>query len=114
MEGVARKNSRIVVLEIERVQLVRRKCRAHTGFCEKCERKADFLSLTGAARLFDINAARLFRFIQANNSHYKFDARGKIFICVRSLFTCVNAKTDGSKLKMMGDGQTGETNSFIL
>lgn len=110
---MSHKGSKIVVLEIERVQLVRRKCRAHPGFCEKCEREADFLSLTEAARLFDINSARLFRFIQANSSHYKFDDEGNIFLCVRSLFACVNAKTGGSKLKMIGDANAAEPSGDI-
>jgi hypothetical protein len=113
MKNMPPGSSKIVVLEIERVQLVRRKCRAHSGFCEKCERQSDFLSLIEAARLFDINSARLFRFIQANGSHYKFDAKGDIFLCVSSLFACVNAKTDGSKLKMITDGKAAETSGDI-
>ena len=108
-----RKGSKIVVLEIERVQLVRRKCRAHSNYCEKCKTEVDFILLMEAARLFDINSARLFRFIQSNGSHYKSDAKGDIFLCVRSLFACVNAKTGGSTLKMISDGITAETNGDI-
>ena len=113
MRDTPHKGSKIVVLEIERVQLVRRKCRAHSGFCEKFEAEVDFILLMEAARLFDINSARLFRFIQATGSHYKFDAKGSIFLCVSSLFACVNAKTNGSKLKMISDGKAIETSGDI-
>lgn len=113
MKNMPLKSSKMVVLEIERVQLVRRKCRAHSAFCEKCERQADFLSLTEAARLFDINSARLFRFIQANGSHYKSDAKGNIFLCVSSLFACVNAKANSSKLRLLSEGGEKEMNGDI-
>lgn len=100
------RSSKIVVLEIERVQLVRRKCPAHSGFCGKCERESDFIPLIEAASLFDINSAGLFRFVQANASHYINDVRGDIFLCVSSLLACVNAKTNDSKIKMInGDNQ---------
>jgi hypothetical protein len=104
MKNTPHKGSKIVVLEIERVQLVRRKCRAHSRFCEKCENEVDFIPLMEAARLFDLNSDRLFRFVQSNKSHYKSDEKGDIFLCVNSLFACVNAKTGGSKLKMISDG----------
>ncbi len=103
-------SSKIVVLEIERMQLVRRKCRAHPGFCGKCKGEADFIPLTEAASLFEINSARLFRFVQTNDSHYTNDLSGDIFLCVRSFLACVNAKTNGSKLKMMSGNKETETN----
>lgn len=107
------KGSKIVVLEIERVQLIRRKCTAHSKFCKKCETEADFIALMEAARLFEINSARLFRFIQTNGSHYKLDLKGDIFLCVRSLFACVSAKTNGSKLKMISEDKEIETSGDI-
>jgi hypothetical protein len=113
MKNTLNKASKIVVLEIERVQLVRRKCRAHSGLCEKCKREADFLLLMEAARLFDINSARLFRFIQSNDSHYKIDEKGNIFLCVSSLFACVNAKANGSKLRLMSEGGEKEISADI-
>lgn len=90
-----------VVLEIERVQIIRRKCQAHTGFCRNCKSEADFIPLMEAASLFEINSAKLFRFVQANASHYTNDLKGDIFLCVSSLLTCVNTKTNGSKMKMI-------------
>lgn len=106
-------SSTIVVLEIERVQLIRRKCKAHPGFCGKCGSQANFIPLMEAALLFEINSAGLFRFVQTSDSHYTTDRTGDIFLCVSSLLACVNAKTNGSKMKMInGDKETG-TNGDI-
>lgn len=110
MKAMRQADAKIVVLEIERVQIVRRKCRAHSRFCNKCKTSADFIPLRGAASLFGVNSARLFRFVQANDSHYDCDVNGRIFLCVKSLFDRVNAQADCPKIKMLGETEDTETN----
>lgn len=94
-------SSKIVVFEIERVQLIRRKCRTHPGICEKCG-QTDFITLDEAARLFDINSARLFRFIELNALHYTDDAKSGFIVCINSLIERLFVNKGNSKIKLLG------------
>lgn len=94
-------SAKIVVLEIEKIQLFRKKCRAHLRFCRDCQKTTDFISLAEAASLFDVHLPVLYQFIQKNAGHYTSDSTGSIFVCVYSFLVCVNEKTKNSKIKMI-------------
>ena len=94
-------SSKIAVFEIERVQLIRRKCRLHSRICEQCGNAADFITLIEAARLFEINSSRLYRFVESNAVHYADDAKSGVILCINSLIERLFDNNRNSKIKMI-------------
>lgn len=93
--------SREIVIEVERVQIVRRRSKSSVAFCERCAEETDFMSLAGTALLFGTNSADLLDFIKENDSHYKNGGRKEILICINSLIACINAQTRKLQIKMI-------------
>jgi hypothetical protein len=94
--------TRNIILEIERIQLTRKRCRSHTQFCADCLTDADFIAAKEAALLFGTYPENLIRFMENNSSHYTKDADGAIVICVNSFLACINSSVNGSKLRLVG------------
>ncbi len=96
---------REIVIEFERVQLIRKRAKTHLINCHKCRRETDFIPLHEAGTLFNTNVEQLFQFIKINNSHYEIEASGEIFICLVSLLAQMKAKTNISQIKLIGEKQ---------
>lgn len=94
--------TRNIILEIERIQLTRKRCVSETRFCGDCLTESDFVTAKEAALLFGTYAENLIRFVEINSSHYTKDADGAVFICVNSFLECVNSEVNGSKVRMIG------------
>jgi hypothetical protein len=92
---------RELIIEFERVQLVRKKAKTHLIFCKSCGRDADFVSLREASTLFGTQIENLFRFIKINNSHYETNTDGEIYICLVSFLACMKSKTNISQIKLL-------------
>jgi hypothetical protein len=95
--------SREIIIEYERLQIIRKRARTNLEFCNKCQTNADFVSLSDAGVLFGTSSENLFRFVQINNSHYKTEADGKIFICLISLLDFIKSTTNITKLELKGE-----------
>src|SRR5688572_29416562 len=93
------RKTKTVVLEIERIQVIRKKCIAYSRFCANCRREVDFIELAQTARLFEIQVADLFRFIRTNGGHYTNNVGDKIFLCVNSFLACLSNHKNNSKIK---------------
>jgi hypothetical protein len=94
---------REIIIEFERVQMIRRKAKTHLLNCRMCRRETDFLSLLEAAQLFSAETEQLFQFIKAHGCHFEIEADGEIFICLVSLLAKMKAKTNISRIKMIGE-----------
>lgn len=94
---------REIIIEFERVQLIRKRAKTSLLNCHKCRRETDFIPLLEAAKLFSTNVEQLFQFIKINNSHFETAANGEIFICLVSLLTCMKTKTNISQIKLIGE-----------
>lgn len=94
---------REIVIEFERVQIVRKKAETHLDFCPQCGREVDFVPLKEAAALFITQADSLLRFVHSSNSHLAADANGEIILCLVSLLARMKAKSNGSQIKLIGD-----------
>lgn len=94
---------REIVIEFERVQLIRKRAKTHLIDCRECRREVDFVTLREAATLFGTSVEQLFEFIKINNCHYEIDAGGEIFICLVSLLAQMKAKTNISQIKLIGE-----------
>src|SRR6478672_10404933 len=94
---------RELIIEFERVQLVRKKAKTHLIFCRNCGREVDFVSLREASALFGTQAENLLQFIKINNSHFEAGADGEIYVCLISFLTAMKAKTNLSNIKLLKD-----------
>jgi hypothetical protein len=93
---------REIVIEFERVQLVRKKARTHLIFCRGCRREVDFLSLPEAAALFAAQPDNLLQFVRLNHAHFETGADGEIFLCLASFLAAMKAKMSLSRVKLLG------------
>ena len=85
---------REIIIEFERVQVVRKRARTHLLFCAACRAEADFVALGEASSLFNTETETLFQFIKTNTSHYETASGGEIFVCLPSLLSRMKAKTN--------------------
>jgi hypothetical protein len=94
---------RELIIEFERVQLVRKKAKTHLLFCRHCGREVDFVSLREASSLFTTPPENLLQFIKINHSHFETDVDGEIYVCLISFLTCLKTKTNFPQIKLLKD-----------
>jgi hypothetical protein len=97
------RKKREIVLEFERVQVVRKKAQTHIIFCRRCAREIDFIQLREAAALFTTQAEKLLQFARLNNSHFEIGADGEIYLCLASFLVAMKAKTNLSRIKLLDE-----------
>ena len=93
---------REIVIEYERIQLIRKRAVAKSAHCRECSRNTDFASVRDVAELFELSQEDLIHFIQINNCHYRVAANAKIQLCVASLLACMKTQTLNQQIKMIG------------
>lgn len=76
---------REVVIEIEKIQVIRKRAKTHLLICSDCGESADFLALEKAAELFEIDKVDLVGFIEHNDCHYQTANTETVYLCVTSL-----------------------------
>ena len=94
---------REVVVEIEHTRVVRKRAATHLRYCRGCARSTDFLLLTKAAELFDLEPVRIFDFIRTNSCHFAVGKEGEIYICLNDLLTTVGKGMKNGKVKLLGE-----------
>lgn len=90
-----------LILEVERIQLIRRKCKTFMEFCGQCGQEINFVSLTEAASLFGVQPDNLFKFIHITSCHFTENSNGEILLCINSLLATVRARQNNNSLKMI-------------
>ena len=91
---------REIVIEFEKVQLIRKRAKTTLAFCNGCGGEADFVELKAAAELFDTADGDLAAFVAANAVHMETDAD----ICIPSLLAVMHERTNGREVKLIGTG----------
>lgn len=79
------KRQREIVVEFEKVQLIRNRAKTMLMHCDSCEAVSDAVSHIEAAKLFETSPDSIDHFIQQNNCHYQVNYEGKKWLCVTSL-----------------------------
>jgi hypothetical protein len=82
---MTRGNQREIVIEFEKIQLIRKRARTEVRHCSGCKAASDTVSHTEAAELFETEPAKLFEFIRQNDCHHDTGHNGKTYLCVPSL-----------------------------
>ena len=93
---------REVVVEIERVKIVRRRAATTIRWCPECRSTTDFIPLLNAAALFAIDSTKLFEFATRNGCHVSTETGDEILICLSDLLEAMKRKIDG-KVSVLGD-----------
>ena len=94
------KRQREIVIEFEKVQLIRKRAKTTLAFCAGCGGEADFVELRAAAQLFDTRDGDLAAFVAVNAVHHG----GDLDICIPSLLAVMHEQTNGRKGKLIGIG----------
>lgn len=92
------KKQREIVIEYERIQLIRKRAKTELAHCGKCDQGSDFVPLLDAADLFGTTDTDLFHFISSNDCHYHLDATSRIFLCVTSLIESLKHRDQTRRL----------------
>jgi len=94
---------REIVVEIEKVQLIRKRTKTKLLFCTKCGQETDFISVSEAAALFTTDTDRILHFISVNQCHIQTQANGCACICLTEFLDAVRTKIGGSRITLIGD-----------
>lgn len=96
-----------LILEIERVQLIHKKCKAEEKFCGECLDIKDFVMLNDIASLFSFQKMKLFEFINTNSIHNAESENGEIFICISSFLAYIQTQNKQMKpIKLISSTKT--------
>jgi hypothetical protein len=91
-----------IVVEIERLQIVRKRAKTHMSFCSGCRANSDFVSIREAASLFDTHETSLVNFVTANNCHSHLEV-AELHICLVSLLAVFRRSDRRPGLKLQGE-----------
>jgi hypothetical protein len=94
---------REIVIEIERVRLIRKRAKTHLRFCMQCGKQSDFISIDEAAALFETDKGSLFNFIRVNSCHFQINNANDAHICLVAFLEAMKTKTIDSRIKLIGD-----------
>ena len=92
------KQQREIVIEFERVQLIRKRARTRLASCDRCGIVSDVVSLIEAAELFETDHENLLQFIRQNDCHFHVGDHSKIYLCVVSLLDTMKRKNNIRRL----------------
>ena len=88
-----------IVVEFERVQLIRKQAKTHYVHCAGCNIDSEFVSIDVASRLFEISDEEMLRILKASNCHFRADENGKGDICLNSFLLSLKAAKDSYQIK---------------
>ena len=97
------KRQREIVIEFERVRMIRKRAKTNLVFCGGCDAEADHVSLIEAAALFETAHENLIQFIRQNDCHYQVIDDSKTYLCVASLLERMNQKKEIRRLVAKGE-----------
>jgi hypothetical protein len=89
--------TREIVVEVERIKLLRKRARSHLMFCAECDSEADFISVKAAASLFSVCEKEVASFVEAHRCHGVNFAGTRSYICVGSLISVLRSRLEHSR-----------------
>ena len=84
---------REIVIEFERVQLIRKRAKTYLQLCTGCRCKVDFIPICQAAELFGASTDDLLRFVNVSRCHYLSGVSGTILLCLDTLIAAMKTET---------------------
>jgi hypothetical protein len=89
---------REIVVEYERIQLIRKRAKTRVGHCPGCGHSSDFVSLDNAAQLFEVERDVLVTFIDRHLSHAHSVNNSETEICIAELLRNARALNGGTNI----------------
>jgi hypothetical protein len=91
---------RELIVEFERVQIVRRRAKTRMRTCAACGTRTDFITLGQAARLFEMPASDILRFVRENSCHFEMDPAREVHLCLAALMERMRERSCGVRLEL--------------
>lgn len=89
---------REIVVEYERIQLIRKRAKTRLRHCPGCGHSSDFVSLDKAAQLFEVDRDVLVTFIDRHLSHAQSVNSSETEICIAELLRSASALSVGTNI----------------
>ena len=94
---------REVIVEIERLTLVRKRATTTLEWCRECGKSTDLIPLVKAAELFSITPAELLEFTRVNHCHFSVGRDGEIHLCLVALLSAMSKRITTGSIKLIGE-----------
>lgn len=91
---------RRLVVEVERMQMIRKWISTKFFDCGSCGREVDFVTVCEAAQIFEISDAELGSFLKSNDCHSSTYTGSEQHICLRSLMKSLNLTTGKHEVRL--------------
>src|SRR5262245_64671250 len=88
-----RLRNRELVIEIERIQTIRRSVNTRPAVCLECGSKSEFVDLVKIAALFDMTPSRFLDAMHTNACHIKVESG--VQICITSVLSFLRTLSQG-------------------
>ena len=104
-DNMPTKRQREIVIEYERILLIRRRAKTDREHCKFCRADVDLVSITAAAEIFETPEVELFRFMQINRCHFTAEKGETVRICIPSLLACLKTRALNRHIKRIGESK---------
>lgn len=94
--------NREVVIEYERIQLIRKRAKTDLADCPGCGRSSDHVRLETAVELFETTADGLREFVEKNNCHHHAATTGTL-LCLDSLLAVMKNRRIRQGNQLLGE-----------
>ena len=91
--------NRELVIEIEKVERIRRTAKTRIALCQQCGSKCDFVDLIKIAELFESAPCKFLDAVRANGCHISTNEQG-VQICVTSFLALLRRGAVGKDLSI--------------
>ena len=80
---------REIVIEFERVQLIRKRAKTYFQLCTECGYHVDFVPICQAAEIFDVDTDTLLRFVRVNRCHFQCGGAAMALLCLNTFIAAI-------------------------
>ena len=80
---------REIVVEFERIQLIRKRAKTYFQLCIDCGSQVDFVPICQAAEIFGLDTDALLRFVRINRCHFQFGESSNALLCLNTFITAI-------------------------
>ena len=101
------KRQREIVIEYERIQLIRKRAKTSIRTCQGCKGETDVVRLSVAAELFEISEDELKHFIDQNAVHFEPNDET---VCVVSMLNILHKKQNMKRIVGLNGGYVPDSN----
>ena len=98
---MATHRQREIVIEFEKVQMIRRRARTTYRPCAGCGRDAYFVDLGTAAKLFETSYNALWHFVAVNSIHRDTVDGNETNICIQSMLEVMQRRKNGGVVRLI-------------